>query len=330
MASATSTFRATAAQMGFTSALSLSKPLTVSEPRIVEDEPIQIVQKRVVKRVEVPFVRKVKVPAKTELLHHVPNPAIEIAEGYRVDEVEETKIVEVEELQTFELRPVPVGEPIVLETREVGRVPGSRLARSVGPTIYSKQHPEVRDIDEDSMPDLDATRVAPVPAAYESSMYTRPIPSVTAQKFNLARDPMAKPTSAGASFALTGSIYGSNPVPDTTTKPAGDYRTTLPKALLNPAQAAVDPIIYNLGMVVKNTSTRQTDGSGVMVSRIDRNTPAARAGLQSYDIITHVNGQGITTVEELKRKIVKDEAAGKYVLLVCRDGKKAVPFNLIP
>jgi serine protease Do len=46
-------------------------------------------------------------------------------------------------------------------------------------------------------------------------------------------------------------------------------------------------------------------GSGVLVVRVPRETPAARAGLQAADVILRANGTAVETVEALRRAIMR-------------------------
>jgi serine protease Do len=59
---------------------------------------------------------------------------------------------------------------------------------------------------------------------------------------------------------------------------------------------------------------------GVVVRRIDRDSPAAQAGLEQGDVILEVNRQAVTTVEQLDRYI--NQGAGDTTLLfVSHDGR---------
>ena len=72
-------------------------------------------------------------------------------DGVRVDEVNETKLVEVEEYQTFQLKPVPTGQPELIRTKELGT--GRRLSgRVTGRNLYHAADPAVQHLANDSQP----------------------------------------------------------------------------------------------------------------------------------------------------------------------------------
>lgn len=74
-------------------------------------------------------------------------------DGYRVDEVQDTKLVEVEETQEFEWRPVPKGTVTMRATRDLGRTGSGHIARQLGDTYYAPADPNLDRLDEDSQPD---------------------------------------------------------------------------------------------------------------------------------------------------------------------------------
>jgi hypothetical protein len=83
----------------------------------------------------------------------VPVEVVDNKQGYRVDEVEDRQLVEIEEVQRFELRPVPVGEPRVVSTRVLGRIPGvAATQRLKGTEVFPPSHPALNGLDEDSRP----------------------------------------------------------------------------------------------------------------------------------------------------------------------------------
>jgi membrane-associated protease RseP (regulator of RpoE activity) len=62
------------------------------------------------------------------------------------------------------------------------------------------------------------------------------------------------------------------------------------------------------------------DDRGVMISRIDEDSPAARAGLAVGDIVTDVDGEGIDGTWDLGRAIRSHEGGEQADLVVWRDG----------
>lgn len=58
-------------------------------------------------------------------------------------------------------------------------------------------------------------------------------------------------------------------------------------------------------------------GEGVLVIRVPRDSPAARAGLQAGDVIVRVNGADVTSVESLRRAILRprDDAPARLEVI---------------
>jgi hypothetical protein len=159
-----------------------SRAISISDQRFTEEPRYETVEKKVIRRAEVPFLRKVKVPtnnpvvtmgttrqrvptkriittsnglqeieAYTEI--DVPTEMVDQKAGYRVDEVEDRQLVEIEEIQRFEMRPVPVGEPQLLGTRVLGRIPGVAASQRLkGEEVFHPEHPVLQSLDTDSRP----------------------------------------------------------------------------------------------------------------------------------------------------------------------------------
>jgi len=288
----------------------------------------------------------------------VPGSKIVEVEGYRIDEVEDTKVVEVEEEQEYELRPVPVGTPWVRAEREVGRLAGSRLSRTRGTDVFAPDHPALDTVEPDNEPDtLGATAAVKPPIVIPSNSTIRnpsnglpnlgaTIPSAGFSASGLLRTA----TQAGVIRTATGvnlptrSFYrqhGENGA--ATPPPYGQYDRTgytdpkgiLPAGSYKKLSAAsskgfgpnsslnADPELISLpvlGLTVKNTHTNHTDGTGVYITRVDYGGPASRAGLLENDLITTVQGQPTTTVDEFKYAISR--IPGPLVLQINRDGRR--------
>src|SRR3954470_6201416 len=69
-------------------------------------------------------------------------------------------------------------------------------------------------------------------------------------------------------------------------------------------------------------SLKLADASGVVVRRVDENSPAARAGLRENDVITEVNGQKVDDGEDFIRMIGEISPGNKVSLTLWRDGVK--------
>lgn len=64
------------------------------------------------------------------------------------------------------------------------------------------------------------------------------------------------------------------------------------------------------------------DRKGAIVSSVEADSPAGRAGLKQYDVITAINGQPVENVNDLRFKIADVEPGKKAALTVMRDGKE--------
>jgi hypothetical protein len=104
----------------------------------------KVVPEKYVGKVEVRKTRKVKVP--TTLVKEVQEfvdvqvPTTKLVEetGWRVDRVQDRKLMEVEEHRKYRLVPEPTGEVHVAGTRDLGRTKGRHLSRQVG-DVYGRE-----------------------------------------------------------------------------------------------------------------------------------------------------------------------------------------------
>ena len=193
----------------------------------------------------------------------VPTTRRVVVPGFQVQEVPDSKIVEVEEEQTFRMRPEPTGPNEIKATRDLGRLPN--------------QHSHLPDAPYGSVG-------SGAPMGQSGMMQTQPRAFGGSQGYN-------RPPSAAASSA---SPFG---------------------APQNPLEQ-----LRAHGLGVDETHTRHTDGSGVVVTRIERGGAAARAGLQVSDIITAVQGRPTTCVAEFVALLQR--APGSVTLNVNRDGRR--------
>ena len=63
------------------------------------------------------------------------------------------------------------------------------------------------------------------------------------------------------------------------------------------------------------------DTKGALVSDLEPNGPAARAGIKLRDVITSVNGTAIAHAEELPRMVAKNAPGSKVTVALVREGK---------
>jgi len=311
----------------------------------------------------------------------VPASRIVECEGYRIDEVEDTKVVEVEEVQHYALQPVPVGPPSIAATTDLGRINNSRLMRNRGGEVYAPDHPAVAEVDNDDEPDFAAARQLAANASNQPRVMRAPTsrgaagpacpPNVAAHAANassaygssfsasaLARTSPyaglgATNTTGARPFTPSGTVSNSfyrqhanagavTPISHphcsqfdrtgyadpSNIIPAGSF-----KRLANadgstgvPAPVSAIASVPVLGLYIKDTHTRHTEGNGVYVTKVDRGGPAQRAGLAENDLVTSVQGQSVTTVEEFNACVRK--IPGPLVVQFNRDGRRNVVATL--
>src|SRR4051794_32438158 len=63
------------------------------------------------------------------------------------------------------------------------------------------------------------------------------------------------------------------------------------------------------------------DAKGVVVADVVPNSPAAKAGINSTDVIVAVDGQSVERQDQVSDLIAKKKAGDKVTLKVWRDGK---------
>jgi predicted metalloprotease with PDZ domain len=62
--------------------------------------------------------------------------------------------------------------------------------------------------------------------------------------------------------------------------------------------------------------------SGVEITMVDNDAPAAKAGLKEHDVILQFNGQNVESVEELRRMIRETPPGRTVALTISRDGNQ--------
>lgn len=174
-----------------------------------------IVPETYIERVPVPKTRQVAKPVTKyeevedyEEVQVTSEKAVPV-QGYRVDQVEDTKVVEVEEVQDYELMPVPKGgirpSGIAFEVGEGG--PG-HVARKTGHTVHHPSHPRVQPVPHDPSPNSPPTAYGWRPAWGGSSR----LPAGAAA----APVTTSRPSSGSAPrlwnpYVPTSATYGSRP-----------------------------------------------------------------------------------------------------------------------
>lgn len=113
-------------------------PKRVQTKKLVESD--EYTEREQLVRVQVPVRRYRQVDDWTTVM--VPEQRETVVNGLRVDELEETKLVEQEELRQYALQPVPTGRVEVLTQRDLGHT-GRRVARRSGQHVYEEGDPRV-------------------------------------------------------------------------------------------------------------------------------------------------------------------------------------------
>jgi len=167
-------------------------------------------------------------------------------------------------------------------------------------------------------------------AAVQGSYYARTEKSELVKHHGTATHPVAH--APGHEVAAQKSYDMSNYANAEEIKPSGYFRKLAHTATIGTTQAPdgdINPTVQDIraiGFFAADTHTRHTNGCGVAVHHVYRDTPAADSGLQGDDIITHVDGKRIVTMEEFRAAITS--GSGIYELKVNRDGKLSVTLSL--
>ena len=72
-----------------------------------------------------------------------------------------------------------------------------------------------------------------------------------------------------------------------------------------------------LGVTIGNTSS----GVGAQIGAVRADTPAAKAGIQAGDLITAIDGQAVTSADDLTARISAHQPSQKVTLTLTRNGK---------
>jgi serine protease Do len=74
--------------------------------------------------------------------------------------------------------------------------------------------------------------------------------------------------------------------------------------------------------IAKGLGLNSEQAAGALVATVTPNSPAAKAGLKSGDVITEAGGREIKTVHDLPRLVASSPVGSKLDLTILRDGKK--------
>ncbi|OUC13989.1 MAG: serine protease [Alkalinema sp. CACIAM 70d] len=70
-----------------------------------------------------------------------------------------------------------------------------------------------------------------------------------------------------------------------------------------------------------NSNVTVDDDKGVLIFRVERNSPAAKAGLRSGDVIKKINGNGVTTADQVQQAVEGSSVGGTLQMEVRRNGQ---------
>jgi len=210
-------------------------------------------------------------------------------DGFRVDTVEDSKLVEVEEYQTYELHPQPTGQSSVLQTREIGPVKGiPHHSRKIGNEVYHPLDERTRDIDQDEHPD-DIYKVRGGNNNRNGLNVSGPRGSQTA-RLAANRSAQVQPVST-----------------------QDDQHMNLSASNSDDANSS---FTSKIGFRVKNTNQ-----NGVVVYQVAPGEAAERAGLHVSDVVIYANNKPTRNLTEF-RSVVNNSTGPIYVQVKRRGGQK--------
>jgi serine protease Do/serine protease DegQ len=79
--------------------------------------------------------------------------------------------------------------------------------------------------------------------------------------------------------------------------------------------------VDSLGGELAETLGLLRDTRGVIITDLSPDGPAEQAGLQRYDVITAINGQPVTTFQELRLQVARQQPGSEITISLLRDGK---------
>lgn len=78
----------------------------------------------------------------------------------------------------------------------------------------------------------------------------------------------------------------------------------------------------DLNPALRSALKLEADTRGVWVSRAERGTPAARAGLRKDDVITAVENESVNSYVQFNRVIASKAPGTKVAIQILRDGRE--------
>src|SRR3954462_6991831 len=144
--------------------------------------------------------------------------------------------------------------------------------------------------------------------------------------------PINKGNSGGPTFNLQGEVVGVNTAIASPSGGSVGLAFAIPAATVQSvvAQLESDGRVSRgyLGVQIQPLTKELADGlgldaqKGALVNSTQPDTPAAKAGLKSGDVITKVNGEAVSDARELTRKVAGLKPGSKVELSYLRDGRE--------
>jgi serine protease Do len=144
--------------------------------------------------------------------------------------------------------------------------------------------------------------------------------------------PINKGNSGGPTFNLRGEVVGVNTAIASPSGGSVGLAFAIPAATVQSvvAQLESDGRVSRgyLGVQIQPLTKELADGlgleaqKGALVNSTQPDTPAAKAGLKSGDVITKVNGEAVGDARELTRKVAGLKPGSKVELSYLRDGRE--------
>ncbi|GGF53350.1 serine peptidase [Azorhizobium oxalatiphilum] len=149
--------------------------------------------------------------------------------------------------------------------------------------------------------------------------------------------PINRGNSGGPTFDLSGNVIGMNTaivspsggnvgiafaIPSETVKTVVDQLRSSGSVARGYIGVQIQPVTDDLA-----SGLGLNTAEGALVAQVQSDTPGAKAGLKSGDVVTKVNGEAIKDARDLSRKIGMMKPGTSVALTVVRDGK-AMPFDV--
>jgi serine protease Do len=69
--------------------------------------------------------------------------------------------------------------------------------------------------------------------------------------------------------------------------------------------------------------------TGVLIVEVQQGSAAENAGIQSYDIVTSIDGVAVSTIEELSEEIAKHKVGDSISLEIVRNGNSRTTVTAV-